>query len=1150
MYYIFSLLFSISILNSFSSTLWQNIAAKNLSIYGERKIIPQQSTVLKLDNESFNILQLSIPTEESGRDIIMLLPTPDGTFKDFKVFERTCMEKELADKYPNIKTYQAICVENPSITAKLDYTSFGFHAMVFSNEGTYFIDPFTNVNTGYYNCYYKKKYTREAREYSVCETISPTTENNTTTVGNRLAESNDNDNNSIVPDGIRRTFRLALACTIEYSAAVGGPTPTKATVLSAIITSLNRINGVYEKELSIHMNLVAKEDTLIFITSDSYVNNSGGTMLGQNQIIIDNRIGNANYDIGHVFSTGGGGVAQLGVICVTGLKAQGVTGLTNPIGDSYDIDYVAHEMGHQFGGNHTFNAGTGSCSGNRNSSTAYEVGSGTTIMAYAGICNNNNPQPHSDDYFHRVSIQEIYTYISGTSCALLTNTSNTPPTVTSYIATYNIPYKTNFEVEASAIDPNGYPLSYCWEEYDLGPSGNWNAANNTTAPIFRSFLPNPSGVRVFPVWDSLIKNSIKYLGEVLPETTRNVKLRCTVRNIDADGYGAFNAPNTNLTIKSVITPTLFRVTSQATATTMAGNTNQLITWDVANTTASPISCPNVNIYLSLDSARTFPYILATNIANDGSQSILIPNVVTNNASARIKVKGSGNVFFDLNDGWIKIEQALISSFVPDDTAICEKSTLTFTNTSLGSPDSVRWIINGGSPFTSNSTTTFSSTFNTPGFYTVNLIAYKSGVASEFIRTIQVKPTPTFVFSPVAPIVCASDSINIIADYLLGATCVWSTGNSSQKITVKPLVNTYYSVVVTNDGCIATDSVLVKVIPTSTTNFSQTICDGEKVTIGSDIYTTTGNHTTVLQTTLGCDSTVNLILTVNPAKTTNISRAICEDESVMIGSSTFNTQGNHTVLLQTSLGCDSTVNLDLTIKPTPKIEFAPTTPITCAGKSIDITAEYIAGATCIWSTGSENTTITVSPTIDTYYSVTVTNNGCIAQDSIFVNVNTTPATPTITQSNDTLYSNVIIVGANYLWYKASILVSTATTPYYEFPSNGIYTLKIISNDCESILSASLNAALTTSIRTNKLDVQFAIIPNPNNGSFDIKVTAPKSGKYNVVLYNVAGQELVKDEMNIQLGVNIKRFNLNHIEKGIYFISLIGNDGISTHNIILQ
>ncbi|MDB5226000.1 MAG: hypothetical protein JWN78_193 [Bacteroidota bacterium] len=1046
MKFFYSLAILIAFSNAFAAnSLWHKTSARNLQLPGERKIIPQKTSLVKLDDASFKQFKQQIPKEETGQFTLMTLPVPNGTEKSFRVFERTCMEKELADRYPNIKTYEAISVDDPNVVAKLDYTEFGFHAMVFSNEGTYFIDPYSNTNTGYYNCYYKKDYTRASGIYSVCETP----ERDAANLLNRSTNST-----ALVPDTKRRTFRLALAGTIEYSAAVGGPTPTKATVLSAIVSSINRVNGVYEKELSIHMNLVAKEDTLIFISSDSYSNSNGFSMLGQNQTICDNRIGTANYDIGHVFSTGGGGIAGLGVVCDDSQKANGVTGSPDPTGDGFDIDYVVHEMGHQFGADHTFNAVSGACAGNRESTAAYEVGSATTIMGYAGICDQNDVQLHSDDYFHRISIEQIYTYISSTACASIATTTNTPPTVSSYVNTYYIPYKTDFEITAAATDPHSLPLTYCWEEWDLGPSGNWNVSNNTTAPILRSYNPTSSPTRVFPHWDSLITNSIKFIGEILPEVARDVKFRCTVRNISG-GWGIFNAPSNDLTLKAIVTPSLFRVTSNAATATITGNALLPVTWDVANTTASPISCASVDIYLSLDSARTFPYLLASGVPNNGSASVLIPNVSTLTSSARIKVKGTGNVFFDLNNGWIKINAAVVGTatalFTASDSVVCQGTSVTFTNSSTGSPDSVRWTLTGTTPLTSTSNTTLTATYNTPGTYLVTLVAYKGGVGSPvFFRNVTVNANKT-------------------------------------------------------------------------TNLSQTICTGQSVTVGLQTFNTNGLHTVILQTSRGCDSTVNLTLAVNPTKTTNLSQTICNGESVTIGTQTFTTAGLHTVHLQTSKGCDSAVNLTLALNPLKTTNFSQTI---CAGENVMVGAQSFT-----------------TPGLHTVHLST--SFGCDSTVNLNLSVTALPAKPVLSTRNDSLVVTGS-AGTQYKWYLNGNLQGTTNIPQFKITSQGSWTVIVVANSCQSPVA---DALLITGLRIHSLDVSFSIAPNPNSGDFEVKLSAVKPGKYEIAMYNVTGQEILKEEMNIMQGENTMRYNLN-IEKGMYFISVTGNDGIVTKNIIVQ
>ena len=454
----------------------------------------------------------------------------------------------------------------------------------------------------------------------------------------------------------KRLYRLALACTMEYSAAVGGATPTKASVLSAMVTTMNRVNGVFEREFSMTAQLISNTDDVIYLPggTDPYTNGSGSTMLGQNHTTLTSIIGASNYDFGHVFSTGGGGIANFACVCRNS-KARGVTGRNNPVGDPFDIDYVAHEMGHQFGGSHTFNSSSGSCSGNGSSSSSYEPGSGTTIMGYAGICgSNDNIQNNSDDYYHIRSLMQITNHLEGQgNCSANTPSSNTPPSLSAISQTYNIPYKTFFELEASATDADGDPITYCWEQWDLGAYGPWNTVS-TGNPLFRSFAPKAEKIRMFPELTKVRNEQIKTKGEVLPEVARNLSFKVAARDI-RNGYGTFNFSNDEIEIQAINTGTnLFRITSHGTiGQTWTGDTYQTVTWNTAGTESGAVNAPTVDIYLSLDGGETWPHLLLSNIPNNGTHSVLIPNVSSN--IGLIKVKGHNNIFFDLNDRFIKLE---------------------------------------------------------------------------------------------------------------------------------------------------------------------------------------------------------------------------------------------------------------------------------------------------------------------------------------------------------------------------------------------------------------------------------------------------------------------------------------------------------------
>jgi hypothetical protein len=590
-------------------------------------------------NELINNLS-SVPLEKKinlrNSQFIFSIPNPGGTFDDFRIVLSPVMEEGLADAYPFIKTYAGQGISDPTATLRFDITQFGFHAMVISANGTYFIDPpGLNFNSEYIS-YYKKNALKQDIEQ---QCLVPSKNEN------EKKENNISSANKTI-NGELRTYRLALAADGEYTAFYGG---TVAGALAGMVTSLNRVNGVYEREFGIHMNMIANDTLLIFTNAatDPYTNSNGGTMLGQNQTTCDNVIGTANYDIGHVFSTGGGGIAGLGVICNAGQKAWGVTGLGNPIGDGFDIDYVAHEMGHQFGGNHSFNSVTGACNGNREPSVAYEPGSASTIMGYAGICGTDDLQPHSDDYFHTKNFDEITNYTqmgTGNTCAVLTTTFNSAPVLT-IPGNYTIPLNTPFRLIATATDPDGDTVTYCWEEYDLGPACAWNAPSGN-APIFRTFNPVLTGTRLFPKLQNILNNNTT-VGEIKASYARSLKFRCTVRDNILSGAGVtYNDTPVLLTVAN--TPGPFAVlTPNVTGITWQAATTETVTWSVNGSDIAPVNTPNVNVLLSLDGGNNFTITLGTNVLNNGSYSFTVPNVST--STARVMVEGAGNIFFDIND---------------------------------------------------------------------------------------------------------------------------------------------------------------------------------------------------------------------------------------------------------------------------------------------------------------------------------------------------------------------------------------------------------------------------------------------------------------------------------------------------------------------
>lgn len=597
--------------------------------------------------ETLRDVAVERPDEVGTPSTLLELPHPDGGLARFRVIESPVMAPELAAKFPEIRTYRGEALDDPTASVRFDVSPRGFSAMVLSAFGAWYVDPWSAEDPGVVASYHRRDARRDPENVFRCD--MPAEEAALDGEAFRVVARGEGpvEMPRLSVGASLRTYRLALATTVEYSQAVCGATPTKACVAAELATAVNRVTGIYERELAIRMTLVANNDSVIYVASpDPYSNTSPSTLLTQNQSNLDSVIGSASYDIGHVFSTGGGGLAGLGVVCRSTSKARGETGLPNPVGDAFYVDFVAHEMGHQFGGNHTFNGSDGNCAGtNRNASTAYEPGSGSTIMAYAGICGTHDLQPNSDPYFHGKSFDEIVTYTtsgSGAACAASSSTSNTAPSVEAGPA-YSIPARTPFALTGSASDAEADALTYGWEQFDLGAADTGTTlVDDGSRPIFRSFNPTTSPTRVFPKLADVLAGTTTY-GETLPTTTRTLNFRLTARDNRAAG-GGVNSDTTALSVTD--TGSAFAITVPATAVSWAGSSSQTVTWNVAGTASAPISCANVTIALSADGGLTFPTTLLASTPNDGSQAVTLPNTPT--TTARIKVSCVGNVFFAIS----------------------------------------------------------------------------------------------------------------------------------------------------------------------------------------------------------------------------------------------------------------------------------------------------------------------------------------------------------------------------------------------------------------------------------------------------------------------------------------------------------------------
>lgn len=670
------------------SLMWQPVAEEGISARGTRHLFPEKYRVFQLNQSELSRVLSAAPLEFSGASkenpVILTIPKPDGTLVRFRLEESPIMAPHIAAQFPNWKTYQGFGIDEPQTTARFDWTDTGFHGYVLASEGSFTIDPYQTDDLENYLVFYKHEFGTPTRSFHCRLDELLSGEKN-------VLDSFVPESDAVLPEfthgSTLRTYRMAIATTQEYTNFFrqAGDTDAQAQTraLSRVVTSLNRIDAVYRKELSISFTLVSGTN-LTYVTNPEtpadYANNGGSGDLTSNQTNVTSVIGAANYDISHLFETTDSGVASLGVVCNNASKARGLSGQPNPVGDPFDVDYVAHEMGHQFAANHTFNSVN-----NCNSSPAIarrEPGSAVTIMGYAGICSStSNVQRNSIDTFHVYNLTEIIPFVTtgaGGTCGTTSGT-NAPPVVTP-MANYTIPFNTPFSLTAAATDADNDPITYNWEQND--PSASASFYPNTTddddaglvfRPGFRSYLPTVGATRTFPSLPYILNNSNEapvtftgtsstgsicaatcITGEDLPSAARTMNFSVTVR----DGKGGISDAATVLTVVNTTTP--FKVTTQnSSPITWNGGQSRAITWDVSGTTANGINTANVKISLSTDGGQTFPTVLAASTANDGTENITVPAIDT--TQARIKVEAVGNIFFDINDANFTITSTVATS---------------------------------------------------------------------------------------------------------------------------------------------------------------------------------------------------------------------------------------------------------------------------------------------------------------------------------------------------------------------------------------------------------------------------------------------------------------------------------------------------------
>lgn len=775
-----------------------------------RLSFPKDFKVFNLDIEPLKKELFTIAgINASKHSVTISIPNADGAMEDFEVFEASNFEPALQAQFPEIRAFSGRGITDKASTLKLSISPQGIQTMVFrADKENEFIEPYSNDHKVY--AVFKSQ-----RETGKLPWTCSTVDTKLVTDLNKQVEAA--GGTVLRSGGNLKTMRLAQSVTAEYSNYFGATSSSQvALVLAAVNATMTRCNGVYEKDLALHLNLVSNTTSVFYYnaSTDPYSaasTGAGGAWNSELQTTLTSVIGEANYDIGHLFgaSGGGGNAGCIGCICTNNQKGQGFTSPADaiPQGDNFDIDYVVHEIGHQLGANHTFsmsNEGTG---------VNKEVGSGITIMGYAGIT-NYDVAAHSIDVYHQASIAQIQTNLNSKTCPVTTTITNSTPVVAA-VSNYTIPKSTPFALTGSATDADaGDVLTYSWEQNDNASSSQTNAnskasATKTSGPNWISFSPSTSPTRYFPRLSSILAGATTtgpmtggdagVTTEALSSVARTLNFRLTVRdNAPYSSTAPVSVGQTQftdmvVTVSSASGP--FAVTAPNTAVSYAGGSSQAITWSVASTTAAPVSCANVKISLSTDGGQTFPTVLAASTPNDGTETLTIPNTPT--TTARIKVEAVGNIFFDISNANFTITAGsscgtatgLASSAITTNSA-----TVSWTGVSGATSYAVDYKLNSSSTWTSFSTAQTATTANLTGLASGSLYDWRvtatcasgTGAAASAQFTTQVvcvapaglSSTPAATTATVSwTAVTAATSYAV--DYKLNSSATWTSLSTAQ-----------------------------------------------------------------------------------------------------------------------------------------------------------------------------------------------------------------------------------------------------------------------------------------------------------------------------------------------------------------------------------
>lgn len=1112
------LLFSFVSLLSFTSVkaqtekAWKPTSGTKIEVSKnvQRLSFPKQFDLYDLDINPMRQALFSIVDKASKQSVIITLPNVKGELEQFEMFEASNFEPDLQAQYPQIRAFSGKGITDKHATLKLSISPQGIQTMVFrTDKENEFMEPYSADGKTY------AVFNSQREKGKLAWTCSTDDKKLMTSVDRQLQNTNKSSAAKL------KTMRLAQSVTAEYSNYFGASNSSQsALVLAAVNNTLTRCNGVYEKDLALHLNLIASTTSVFYYNaaSDPYsdgATGSGGAWNAELMNTLHNVLGDAAFDIGHLFgaSGGGGNAGCIGCVCSDDMtvdnngspvayKGSGFTspGDAIPMGDNFDIDYVVHEVGHQLGGNHTFSHNS------EGSGVNMEVGSGVTIMGYAGIT-TKDVAPHSIDIYHAASIMQIQSNLSTKACPVTTSLagSNATP-VANAGADYTIPKSTPFILTGSATDANaGDALTYCWEQFDDcgNQTGNNSGAraNKAIGPNWRSWSPTTSPSRYMPILASVIASSATTAGtgndginvEALSSVARTLNFRLTVRDnspyssVAPIKVGQTNYDDMVVTVNGTAGP--FTVNAPNTAISWATGTNQTVTWAVAGTTANGVNCAYVDIYLSTDGGLTYPILLASKVPNDGSETITVPNNV--GTTNRVMVKGNNHIFFDISNANFTITAPTSTYSVGFNGVAGQQFKSACQGTNV--PFSIDYKALGGF----SGTTTFAVTGNPAGstvtFSPTSMSNANGTVTMTVSNTTGITPG-VYSMTVTATSGATSKTVPFYLDILNSSFAAMSlTTPANNAVGIGVSLNLTWAAnsnATSYDVQLATDLAFSNVIRsgnTTTTSFAV-----------SGLSQGTAYYWRVLPKNAGCNGTYSTAYKF----TTGV---------ITCGSSVSST--NVPINIADNATATSTIN------------------IPSGGLIADVNVTMNISHT--WVGDTVGTLTSPAGTVVQLYSRPCDN------DSVNDNINATFDDSGSDQVCPGIFGTVIPTGSLAAFINQS--------------STGTWSLKIndqATNDTGTINSWSLNICTvqTAGVADNNLK-NFVIYPNPNNGNFTVQFESNSGNDIKINVYDISGR-VIFEKAYQNTGTFNQNLQLSNVQAGTYLVTVQDGDTKTTKRIIVR